>query len=180
MGMFDTIYFEKPIICSVCHTEIYDIQTKEFSCILACYQVGDYIKESSDKKIYDEILFCSRCNATMRTAIKSFSVKKVYLAVRDYILVDITETWEEAETAINNFSYEKILKLFYKKSDEQEIIERKYAVLRGNLSRLIQTFECVKKKENNFLLSLDRIFLEKYIEKDICSTLKNLLETNES
>ena len=43
MGMFDTIYLEKPISCKTCGADILDFQTKEFACLMANYHVGSIL-----------------------------------------------------------------------------------------------------------------------------------------
>jgi len=37
MGMFDTIYFEKPYDCPVCSSKIDSVQVKEFENLLESY-----------------------------------------------------------------------------------------------------------------------------------------------
>ncbi len=48
MGMFDTIYFDKPYICPVCQGEIHSVQVKAFENMLEDYRVKDCVGHAEE------------------------------------------------------------------------------------------------------------------------------------
>ena len=58
MGMFDTIIFEKPIICK-CGEKIELMLIKEFECMMDTYHVGDMIPSAPMFRLFEEWDYCS-------------------------------------------------------------------------------------------------------------------------
>jgi len=61
MGMFDTIVFQKPIVCR-CGKKLEATQTKQFENTLSVYRVGDIVQGSSDFAVLEENTYCKDCN----------------------------------------------------------------------------------------------------------------------
>ena len=61
MGMFDTIIFEKPIICK-CGQRKESTQVKKFECIMDTYHVGDMIPSAPMFALFEEWDYCDKCN----------------------------------------------------------------------------------------------------------------------
>jgi len=60
MGMYDTIIFEKPIICK-CGEKIESTLIKEFECMMDTYHVGDMIPSAQMFVLSEESDYCSKC-----------------------------------------------------------------------------------------------------------------------
>lgn len=89
MGLFDTIFFDTPFICSNCGASIDQVQTKAFDPGLREYHVGDLVSGSSIfSGILREELFCVQC---------STSAQSVYITIWHTLLAGAFGTSEEAE-----------------------------------------------------------------------------------
>src|SRR5574341_1444061 len=89
MGMFDTIYFDKPYECPVCQGKIKSAQVKEFENLLEDFHAKDCVGHAEDIRIIKEELFCDHCS--------EFTGKNVYIAVNRGILLGTAETLEEGK-----------------------------------------------------------------------------------
>ncbi len=88
MGMFDTIYFQRPYACGQCGEEFHSVQTKAFENMLEEFQVGDCVGHAEEVRIVTEELFCLNCRK---------DVKNVYLVVYRGILLSVTDDLEGAK-----------------------------------------------------------------------------------
>lgn len=100
MGMFDSIFFDKPYICSQCGAEIASTQTKAFDQSMSSYEVKDCIYHAEDIRIVKEELFCDKCK---------FIGQHVYLAVVRGILVGVADTLQAAQGMLNDLNLEKTI-----------------------------------------------------------------------
>lgn len=92
MGLFDTVFFDKPFTCSNCGSSIDQVQTKAFDPGLREYHIGDLVSGSSVfTGIIREELYCVQCNQRAQS---------VYLAIWHTLIVGAYETHEEAETRL--------------------------------------------------------------------------------
>ncbi len=88
MGMFDTIYFQRPYACDQCGKKFHSVQTKAFERMLENFRIGDCVGHAEEIRIITEKLFCLDCRE---------NVKSVYLMVYRGILLGITDDLEEAK-----------------------------------------------------------------------------------
>jgi hypothetical protein len=115
MGMFDTIYFEKPYDCPVCNNKIDSVQVKEFENLLESYHIGDCVGHAEDVRIIKDDLFCDKC--------REFTGQNVYIVVDRGILIGISLNIEEARKLLDSMSFEK-LTLWYHDLYKRYINER--------------------------------------------------------
>ncbi|AEA46558.1 hypothetical protein [Archaeoglobus veneficus] len=104
MGMYDTIYLDRPYTCPVCGEKIRSVQTKAFENMLESFCVGDCVGHAEEIEIVKEELFCSNC---------SKSVLSVYIVVCRGILLGITDTLEEARNLLNSLNLEKLVFMYH-------------------------------------------------------------------
>ncbi len=106
MGMFDTIIFQKPMLCE-CGTKIESTQVKEFDNILAVYRVGDIINRSSFISIIQERSFCESCS----------KYSTIYIDLKYGIYLGVFDSYMEAKNKIDLFETMDILN-YYKESQQ--------------------------------------------------------------
>lgn len=114
MGMFDTIYFQRPYTCDQCGKEFHSVQTKAFERMLENFRVGDCVGHAEEVRIVTEKLFCLNCRE---------NVKSVYLVVYRGILLGITDDLEEAKRLLE-VNVEKMV-LWYHDLHQRYVEERK-------------------------------------------------------
>lgn len=101
MGMFDTVYFDKPFTCRSCGAEIDQVQTKVFEPGLRDYRTGDVVAGSPVLNgVLREDLYCAACNT---------AVQPVYFAVWHTLLVGTWESPEEAERRVDSVDRAQLL-----------------------------------------------------------------------
>ncbi len=97
MGMFDTIQFKKPLACPSCGAEITSLQTKDFECVLASYQIGSVLRGGTvHSGIIKERLWCDACNKAGRSPADS----PVYLVVWHTVLAGVEQELAQAEARL--------------------------------------------------------------------------------
>lgn len=101
MGMFDTIYFDKPYRCPKCKAKIDSTQTKAFDRALANFYVMDCVSRAEEIRVVKEELFCNKCSG--------FEGQYVYIAVFRGILVGVADSLQEARHMLNDMNLEKML-----------------------------------------------------------------------
>ena len=116
MGMFDTIYFDKPYFCPMCQGKIISTQTKAFENFLGDYHVKDCISYAEEIRIVREELFCDHCSKHIGL--------NVYIAVNRGVLIGVAATLEEAQKLINDLNFEKLI-LWYHDLYQRYIEERR-------------------------------------------------------
>ncbi len=115
MGMFDTIYFEKPYECPVCSGKIDSVQVKEFENLLESFHIGDCVGHAEDVRIIKDELYCDKC--------REFTGQNVYIVVDRGILLGTSLRLEEARKLIDGMNFEK-LALWYHDLYKRFINER--------------------------------------------------------
>jgi len=114
MGMFDTIYFEKPYDCPVCNGKIDSVQVKDFENLLESYHIGDCVGHAEDVRIIKDELHCDNCK---------FTGHNVYIVVDRGILLGTSLSLDEARKLLDSMSFEK-LALWYHDLYKRFINER--------------------------------------------------------
>jgi hypothetical protein len=128
MGLFDTIFFEEPKICSSCGAKIDSVQTKAFDPALLEYRVGDVVSGSPLLSgVIREDLFCNGCN-TMTQA--------VYLAIWHTLLVGVYDTEEEAEARITKVDRAELLDYIARHQKQSWTWHNRFSRLFGDLRNL--------------------------------------------
>lgn len=173
MGLFDTIYFEKPYLCLNCRVTIDSVQVKEFECILAHYRVKDCISHAEDIRIVKSELFCDKC--------REFTDRHVYIAVFRGIFVGAADTLQSAQDMLNDMNLEKMLlwyhDLYKKYAGELRENER---VLRF-LKNVVEWFEQGRHKKKRDTIKgigdLPFLFDKEYLKgaKDPLEAIKRFL-----
>jgi hypothetical protein len=101
MGMYDTIYFDKPYRCPACNELINHDQVKEFENLLEEFHTKDVVSHAEDIRIIKNELFCDNCS--------KFTGKNIYIVVNRGIFIGTSETLEEAKTLLNDLNLEKLI-----------------------------------------------------------------------
>jgi len=173
MGMFDTIYFDKPYLCPNCRAKISSTQTKEFEQLLTNFHVKDCASHAEEIRVVKEELFCNECS--------NFTGQHVYIAVFRGILVGVANSLQEARHMLNDMNLEKMLFWYhdlYKKYDG-EIRENKGAL--RFLGNVVEWFEQGRhKKKKGKTAGIDDIlflFDKQYLKgaKDPLEAIKRFL-----
>jgi len=115
MGMFDTIYFEKPYDCPACSGKIDSVQVKEFENMLESYHIGDCVGHAEDVRIIKDELYCDKC--------REFTGENVYIVIDRGILLGTSLNLGEARKLLDSMSFEK-LALWYHDLYKRYINER--------------------------------------------------------
>lgn len=98
MGLFDTVEFDRPIECKVCGKEHNDVQTKHFENLMISYKVGDVLPCHIITGVLEEYFYCSHDDESIES-----SKQKIYFVIWHNILVDVMETYEDAEQRLGAF-----------------------------------------------------------------------------
>jgi len=146
MGMFDTIVFQKPIVCR-CSKKLEATQTKQFENTLSVYRVGDIVKGSSAFAVLEENAYCEDCN----------DKKEIYIAISYERYLGVFESYRDAKQKMEDCSSVGILKYhppLYDRYENTQSIDRSFMV------ELVNYFE---KNESN--KELDFMIFGKYIKE---------------
>jgi len=101
MGMYDTIIFEKPIICK-CGQKIESTLIKEFECMMDTYHVGDMIPSAPMFVLSEESDYCSKCKTET----------EFYMACSYGVYLGVYESYKTAKEVIDTFDMAKLLKFY--------------------------------------------------------------------
>lgn len=150
MGMFDTIYFDKPYRCPKCKAKIDSTQTKAFDRTLANFHIGDCVAHAEEIRIVKEELFCNKCSG--------FDGQYVYVAIFRGILIGVADSLQEVRHMLNDMNLEKLILWYHD-------LYKKYAVaVRENegalrfLRNVVDWFEQGRhKKKRDKMKDLDGI-----------------------
>ena len=160
MGMFDTVHFDRPIVCAVCQAPILSAQTKAFECLMDSFRVGDCISHAEEIRLVREGLYCDACH--------TFDKQFVYFVVYRGILIDVTPDRETAEAQLRTFSFERLLlwyhDLYAKCIAEQRDRRQLEHFLRDVVSWYEEGYDQLTSEERDkrgFLFWLHRPLLEK-------------------
>ena len=101
MGIFDTVYFDRPRTCSQCGTSIGEVQTKVFDPGLREYRVGDVVYGSPVLSgVLREDLYCPHCNS---------SKEKIYFSIWHTLLIGVYDDQESAEERLSSVDRAELL-----------------------------------------------------------------------
>ena len=114
--LFDTIYFDQPLLCAACQAPIASTQTKAFECLLDNFHIGDCVGHAEEIRIVRERIYCDACRAIDQPS--------VYFVVYWGILVDIAQDLPAAEAQLRSFSFERLL-LWYHDQYAKRVAERR-------------------------------------------------------
>lgn len=173
MGMFDTIYFDKPYLCPNCRAKIDSTQTKAFERTLTNFHIKDCVSHAEEIRVVKEELFCNRCS--------KFAGQHVYIAVFRGILVGVADSLQEARHMLNDMNLEKLILWhhdLYEKYDRE--VRENEGILRF-LKNVVEWFEegRHKKKKDKVKGIGDILFLfdKEYLKgaKDPLEAIKKFL-----
>jgi len=155
MGMFDVIYFDKPVNCNVCGRPIDHTQTKMFDCSMMDYEICDYVNTTvagyiERSFIFDEILFCKNYSTDER---HKHSEQLVYFVLFKNIIAFMSEEEDKADDI-----YDELLKL----SAAQIDYMKSCAITATNYKRNYSRIENSIKHLTNFL-SEGKEFVTRFI-----------------
>lgn len=132
MGMFDTILFKKPLACPSCGAEITSLQTKDFECVLASYQIGSVLRGGSvHSGIIQETLWCDACNKAGRSPANS----PVYLVVWHTVLAGVEQELAKAEARLAAVDRLDLIAWLDEAQRETDNWHRRYSKLHSDVAR---------------------------------------------
>lgn len=167
MGIYDTIIFDKPIICPTCGDIIKNIQTKELDPSMSYYRKGDYIQGILDK-LFKEEVFCWKEKKVLEDI-------PIYITIKKGILVGIERTYEDAIKTAENFE-EKIYQFLIDNYKEKVKVKRNFNQLTNDIYHLKDYYEKFTNPKYEKMLSFFEIFQENYRNNNIIKNLNILLE----
>jgi hypothetical protein len=173
MGMFDTVYFDKPYLCPNCRAKIDSTQTKTFERALTNFHVKDCVSHAEEIRVVKEELFCNKCS--------EFTGQYVYIAVFRGILVGMENSLQEARRLLNDMNLEKLILWYhdlYKKYDgEVRENESVFRFLRNVVEWFEQGRHKKKKDKVTGIGDLPFIFDKGYLKgaKDPLEAIKRIL-----
>ncbi len=168
MGMYDTIIFEKPIVCK-CGQKIESTQIKEFECMMDTYHVGDMIPSAPMFALFEEWDYCSNCK----------SMIEFYVACSYSIYLGVYSSYKEAKEAIDGFNMEKLLK-FYAQRVPNQNRGMFYQSDKRFMERVVEFYdssEPKKEKEGKFASLFSS--LHDFKEETALEAIKNYLKQDE-
>ena len=167
MGMFDTIYFDKPYLCPNCRAKIDFTQTKAFERTLTNFHMKDCVSHAEEIRVIKEELLCNKCS--------EFTGRYVYIAVFRGILVGVADSLQEARHMLSDMNLEKMLLWYhdlYKKYDGE--VRENEGVLRF-LRNMVEWFEqCRHKKKKDKVAGIGDMLL--LFDKEYLKGAKDPLE----
>ncbi len=168
MGMFDTVIFEKPIVCK-CGKKIESTQIKEFECMLDTYHVGDMIPSAPMFALFEEWDYCSNCKATI----------EFYVACSYSIYLGVYSSYKEAKEAIDGFNMEKLLKFYAQRVPNQNrgMFHQSDKQFMERVVKFYDAPKPKKEKENKFVALFSS--LHDFKEETALEAIKNYLKRDE-
>jgi len=158
--MFDTIVFQKPIICK-CGHKMESTQIKKFECGLNIYHVGDMIPTAPMFAMFEEFNYCGNC-----------SVNIDFFVVCSYgVYLGVFQSYSEAKETIDSFGMEELLKFYQKKAVPQDIFDDSP---KWFMERLVKFYESPPKKEEDRFSTL-----YDFKEETPLEAIKNYLRQDE-
>lgn len=125
MGIFDTIYFDPPRVCSNCGSTISEVQTKVFEPGLREYRVGDVVYGSPVLNgVIREELYCPHCNA---------SKQHIYFSVWHTLLVGVYDDMDHAEERLSTVDRAELLDYLVQHQSEALRWHDRFSRLYGEL-----------------------------------------------
>jgi len=133
MGLFDTIHFNKPIICKTCGGMIKSVQVKDFAQTLSSYYEKDCIGHAEDIRILKEEVSCPTCSNSAST--------HVYIPIVRGIIVGVTESFEEAQRMLQDLNLEKLTFWYHDLFRRYRLKDRELSDARGFMQKLVEWYE---------------------------------------
>ncbi|MGQ4874857.1 MAG: hypothetical protein ACP6IY_12385 [Promethearchaeia archaeon] len=152
MGLFDTIKFPRPIKCVKCGKEHKSTQTKMFENLMLTYKVGDSLPKYIITGVLVETIYCDHDEKQ-----ESSFDQEVYLAVWHNILIDICESYDEAEKKVNNFSIGDLFLLYRNILSERNKYRYKFHAIKNWIEKYLEYVK-LSKEEVEKLLNQDTSF----------------------
>ncbi len=164
MGMFDTVVFQKPIICK-CGHKLESSKIKEFDCALDVYRVGDMIPSAPLFALFEEFDYCDSCSAHI----------EFFVACSYGIYLGVFQSYREAKDNIDNFGMEELLKFYAKRVPPQRGLFNDSS--KRFMERLVEFYESSPKKEEGRFSAL--FALHGFEEETPLEAIKNYLKKDE-
>ncbi len=177
MGMFDTIYFDKPYLCPKCRAKIDSTQTKAFESTLANFHVKDCVSHAEEIRVVKEDLFCNKCSES--------TGQYVYIAVFRGVLVGVADSPRDARHMLNDMNLEKLLLWYHDLFKKYDLEARRNDDVLRFLKNVVDWFEegRHKKKKGKVSVIDDIVFLfdREYLKKakDPLDAIKRFLTANQ-
>jgi hypothetical protein len=132
MGMFDTIYLKKPLICPDCGAEEFSLQTKHFDCCMADFKIGSVLSGSPVLiGIIKETIWCNACHKAGRQSARS----PVYLVIWHSLLAAVEQDLAKAEARLAAVDRLDLIAWLDEAQRDSEQWSRKYHKLFSDVSR---------------------------------------------
>ena len=171
MGMYDTIEFEEPVSCTSCRRIIKDVQTKYFNCTLTKYRVSDLIMGTFDTHIFREMVYCCACKK---------DIQNVFIVIKNGILIAVEKTNNAAERALKNFDKLDMLELYSRTTQTKNDYTEKFNGLYHDLNNIVSWYSKTPKEQKESKGHVWAFAYRNYIDKDILTVLRGLLEGYEN
>jgi len=160
MGMFDTIIFEKPIVCE-CGHKIESSQTKAFDSVMETYRVGDLVSSTPILSLEKDWTYCEICDAHI----------EFYIACSYGIYLGVFERYREGKEAIENFGMEQLLKFYVKREKPSKRLFHHTPI--GFMKKLVSFYENPKPKKKEIFAIYD------FTKETPMEAIKNYLKEDE-
>jgi len=164
MGMYDTIIFEKPIICK-CGEKIESTFIKEFECMMDTYHVGDMIPSAPMFVLSEESDYCSKCKTET----------EFYMACSYGIYLGVYESYKTAKEAIDSFDMAKLLKFYAKRTAPSKGMF--YQSDKDFMERVVRFYDSPRAKKKGKWASL--LTMHDFKEETPLEAIKNYLKQDE-
>ena len=164
MGMFDTIVFQKPIVCK-CGHKIESSQVKVFECAMDTYRVGDMIPSSPIFALEREFEYCEQCSATI----------EFFVACSYGIYLGVFVSYVEAKSSIDTFGMKELLKFYaHRVPPRQGLIDESPERF---MERLVEYYDSPTPSKEGKFSALWRVY--DFEEKRPLEAIKNYLKQYE-
>lgn len=150
MGIFDTIEFPRPIKCKHCGIEHKSAQTKAFDPMMATYAVGDGLPKPFCTGIMKETLYCNHDKK-----MESSWDQEIFVVAWHGILIDVTESYEEAEKKLASFGFGDLLLMYHTLWNDRNKYRRKFRVARDWIKSYLE-YEKLSPEEKERLINGDK------------------------
>ena len=163
MGLYDTIKFPRPIKCVKCGKEHKSTQTKMFENLMLTYKVGDFLPRYIITGVLVETIYCDHDKKQ-----ESSFDQEVYLAVWHNILIDVCESYEEAEKKVNNFGIGNLFLLYRNLLNERDKYKYKFHAIKNWIEKYLKYIKLSKEEVEKLLndkITLANFHMKCFAEK---------------
>jgi hypothetical protein len=164
MGMYDTIIFEKSIICK-CGKKIESTQIKEFECMMDTYHVGDMIPSAPMVGLFEEWDYCSSCKTET----------EFYIACSYGVYLGVYTSYKEAKEAIDTFDMTKLLKFYAQRVTPSRGMF--YQSDKGFMESVVRFYDSPRPKKEGKWASI--LTMHDFKEETPLEAIKNYLKQDE-